>query len=415
MKTKWFFRLLMMAAIPSSLLLMIRCEEAAEQPGIYITTVSPRDITGTSAIGGGIITVQGDATPPYYGICWDTTEYPQINLDEHTGHYGDKNVKEFSDTMKNLSPDRTYYMCAYVVGDLGETKYGSVVKFTTIGEDSAPTVDTYLVTDIKPTSATGGGNVTSSGSSSVTRRGVCWSKSEEPLYIDDHTNDGAGLGSFTSNITLLESNTTYYLRAYAENQNYKVGYGQIVTFTTSALQGCSGITSVTDSRDGKVYPTIEIGNQCWLQQNMNYKTGNSWCYGDQVSNCDTYGRLYDWQTVLEVCPSGWHLPDLDEWIILIDYLGGYDIAGDKMKETGSTHWASPNTNSNSSGFTALPGGGRYFNGAYNNISINAYFWSRDEQHPGVDAKGVELYYNMSNVHIFTNKESYGFSARCLLN
>jgi uncharacterized protein (TIGR02145 family) len=118
---------------------------------------------------------------------------------------------------------------------------------------------------------------------------------------------------------------------------------------------CPGIPTVTYG--GQVYNTVQIGSQCWLKENLNYAVGNSWCYDDNSSNCDIYGRVYDWNTALTACPPGWHLPSDAEWDVIVNYLGGSSIAGGKMKEAGFAHWKLPNTGAtNESGFTALPGG-----------------------------------------------------------
>ena len=143
--------------------------------------------------------------------------------------------------------------------------------------------------------------------------------------------------------------------------------------------------TITDIRDGKVYPAIQIGSQCWLQKNMNYETGNSCCYDNNILNCDIYGRLYDWETALGICPSGWHLPSNKEWQALDGFLGGFSVAGGKMKSTGTIQtgtglWNDPNTGAtNESKFTGLPAGDRhYFYGSFENLSNLAAFWSSSE-------------------------------------
>ncbi len=176
---------------------------------------------------------------------------------------------------------------------------------------------------------------------------------------------------------------------------------------------CPGMPAITDTRDGQVYPTVQIGKQCWLQKNMNYKTGNSWCYNNDHSNCDTYGRLYDWKSALNACPPGWRLPTDGEWTTLITYLGGESIAGGKMKEAGTAHWKSPNTGAtNSSGFTALPGGYRYSNGDFNYLTSNALFWSSTES-SSTYAWYRKLYYDNEIVLRYNYHETNGFSCRCL--
>ncbi len=159
--------------------------------------------------------------------------------------------------------------------------------------------------------------------------------------------------------------------------------------------------------------TLKSGVQTWMAENLNYQTGNSWCYDTNTSNCNTYGRLYDWQTALGACPSGWHLPSDAEWTALTDFLGGESIAGGKMKEIGTAHWLSPNTEAtNSSGFTALPGGNRYFNGDFSSLAGSAYFWSLTENSSG-DAWYLLLGSNYERVYRHYGDKSSGFSARCI--
>lgn len=142
--------------------------------------------------------------------------------------------------------------------------------------------------------------------------------------------------------------------------------------------GCEGHTTFTDQRDGQTYNIVQIGNQCWFAENLNYETGNSWCYDNNVANCNTYGRLYDWQTALTACPTGWHLPSDEEWTELTSYLGSN--AGGKMKST--TGWESPNKDAtNSSGFSGLPGGFRDSDivqteiESFEWIGLDVYWWS----------------------------------------
>jgi len=185
--------------------------------------------------------------------------------------------------------------------------------------------------------------------------------------------------------------------------------GQYGTGTASGTP-CPGMPTITDPRDGQVYPTVKIGSQCWLQKNMNYKTGSSWCYDDNSTNCDTYGRLYDWETALNVCPKGWHLPSDEEWTVLTDYLGGKNVAGDKMKSTSG--WKNNGNGTNTSGFTALPGGYRNYSGYFSNLTCNAYFWSSTE-YSTTYAWCRYLNYNIEDVGRYLNYEINGFSCRCL--
>ena len=164
---------------------------------------------------------------------------------------------------------------------------------------------------------------------------------------------------------------------------------------------------------GQTYNTVLIGDQCWFKENLNYATGNSWCYDNDHAKCATYGRLYDWETALGVCPSGWHIPTDVEWTTLTNYLGGESVAGGKMKEAGYAHWLSPNTGAtNTSGFTALPGGYRSYHGYFYNLTEKANFWSSTES-TSAGAWYQYLFYDHDDVYRYSYSKTSGGSARCL--
>lgn len=284
------------------------------------------------------------------------------------------------------------------------------------GQQNAPVLSTTEVTEITTNTATSGGNITDDGGATVTARGVCWSTNENPTIDDNKTEDGTGAGSFTSSVTDLEPNTTYYLRAYATN-SAGTGYGSAMSFTTQ--EGSSGST-FTDPRDGKVYQTVVIGDQEWMAENLAYvpSSGNYWAYENVNANVETYGYLYDWQTALNVCPTGWHLPSDEEWTELTYYLGGSSIAGGKLKATGTIEavtglWYDPNTGAtNETGFTALPGGDRDGYGNFYFIGSNGYWWSATETSTDY-AWYRSMNYNRSDVYRGLNGKELGFSVRCL--
>ena len=173
---------------------------------------------------------------------------------------------------------------------------------------------------------------------------------------------------------------------------------------------CPGIPTIKDTRDGQVYPTVQIGAQCWLQKNMNYEIGNSWCYDNNPVNCATYGRLYDWNTALKVCPNGWHLPSDVEWTKLTDYLGGEDIAGGKMKSIGG--WSNNGNGSNSSGFNALPSGIRYPTEDFDVLMRNVIYWS-SSQFDASQGWTRMFYYSGEGIYRGADPKNFGFSCRCL--
>ncbi|MBW6498176.1 MAG: fibrobacter succinogenes major paralogous domain-containing protein [Bacteroidales bacterium] len=175
-----------------------------------------------------------------------------------------------------------------------------------------------------------------------------------------------------------------------------------------------------DSRDGRIYRTVTIDDQVWMAENLAFKPsgGNYWAYGNLNAYVETYGYLYDWQTALDVCPAEWRLPADAEWTQLIGFLGGEDVAGGKLKATGTIEagtglWHAPNTGAtNETGFTALPGGGRYHNGAFGSLGSYGIWWSATELDAG-KALYLSLGYNRSDVYRNNYDKGNGFAVRCL--
>jgi uncharacterized protein (TIGR02145 family) len=191
--------------------------------------------------------------------------------------------------------------------------------------------------------------------------------------------------------------------------------------------------TVTDM-DGNVYKTVKIGNQVWMAENLkttryndgtpipyvsdNYEwrnlTTGAYCYyKNDYSNNAIYGKLYNWYAVNtgKLAPKGWHVPTDTEWQTLVDYLGGEDAAGGKMKST--SFWESPNKGaSNSSGFTALPAGYRLYNGTFYGIGKYGSFWSSTESDTN-DAWYRSLNYDSSNAYRNNFYKDSGFSVRCV--
>ena len=295
-----------------------------------------------------------------------------------------------------------------------------------------PSVTTSYIFNINQSSAIGGGNVTSQGNSSIIERGICWSITKYPMISDPHTADGEGTGTFVSQITGLNSNTTYYVRAYASDSAC-TAYGNMVSFVAQDNGGggeyCPGLATVT--YEGQVYNTVQIGSQCWFRENLNVgvrKNGGSNqtnngqiekdCYYHEPGYCDIYGGLYRWEEMMQystlegaqgICPTGWHIPTGADWTTLTTYLGGANIAGGKIKEAGFAHWLLPNTGAtNESGFTGLPGG--HFSSVYFN-SLGAYgeWWSSTFG----ETNGLVLDTNSSGINQIVYHSDYGYSVRCI--
>lgn len=344
-----------------------------------------------------------------------------------------------------------YYDAIVYSGDV-EKDYGISVRCILDEEQDpvVPTVNTTAVhTQISFTSAIAGGIVTATGGADVTARGVCWSTLPLPTLADSHTVDGSGTGSFSSNITGLTAGTSYYVRAYATN-SVGTAYGNQVVFTTPDVsQACQGAPSVTDY-DGNIYNTVQIGNQCWMRENLrttHYADGTSIPVASTFSdiaclyvpdgNPDTCGYLYNWTALMHnasssstnpsgvqgVCPNGWHVPSSTEWTQLANYLSMYHICGSNNTNIAKS-LASPsgwNTYSetctvgndqdsnNSTGFSAFPVGFFIY---YNQLGGCACLWSATEIN-SVFACYLSLWYNRATMSNEEVMKYCGLSVRCL--
>jgi uncharacterized protein (TIGR02145 family) len=252
------------------------------------------------------------------------------------------------------------------------------------------------------------------------------------------TISGTASATFYAVLKGLSSGTTYYFRV-KEIISEDTTFGTDKSFVTtdpasSVICFNSGLTygSVTDI-DGNTYKTVEIGAQTWMAENLKttrYNDGTeiplklssllwedttslSYCYYNNDSI--VYGALYNWYTVNanDICPAGWHIPTDDEWTTLSSVLGGENVAGSKLKETGTTHWNSPNEGAtNESGFTALAGGYRSASGTYNNIKRYGYFWT-STGNTSTDAFCRYIYYVFNTLNQSSSNKMSGLSVRCI--
>ena len=193
-----------------------------------VTTSAVTNITPTTATGGGDVISDGGAPVITKGVCWSTSQYPTIYNSITTDG---SDTGNFTSSITGLMADTVYYVRAYATNSMG-TSYGKQVSFTTLS--FLPTVMTFPVGEITRSSAISGGDVTSSGGSKVTARGVCWNTSANPTTTNYKTNDGSGVGIYMSSINGLYPGTMYYLRAYATN-SAGTSYGDQVTFITQDL------------------------------------------------------------------------------------------------------------------------------------------------------------------------------------
>lgn len=207
---------------------------------------------------------------------------------------------------------------------------------------------------------------------------------------------------------------------------------QSLSFGSDTIRHVCGAT-FQDERDGHLYGTVKIGDQCWMKENLdlgaringNIDQANNgviekYCYDDNEANCDLYGGLYQWNEVTHytniegmrgICPSGWRMPKLSDWQELVSYLGGWESAGYYMKSTSG--WIAEGNGSNASGFTGLPGGfHNYASDAFTNQGSEAIFWLSTQINETVSYR-MDLYHYASWCYLNGGEIWHGFSVRCI--
>ena len=213
-----------------------------------VTTVSVTNITAKSAVCNVNITSNGGYNITACGVCWSATSATPTIADKHTSEV--VRSGEFAANVTNLSASTTYYVRAYATNENG-TSYGDTKTFTTT--DGLPAITTVSVTNITAKSAVCNANITSNGGYNITACGVCWSAiSATPTIADAHTSEVVHSGAFAANVTNLSASTTYYIRAYATNEN-GTSYGDTKTFTTT-----QGLPTVTTTDPGENITSTSI-------------------------------------------------------------------------------------------------------------------------------------------------------------
>ena len=346
-------------------------------------------------------------------------------------------------------------------------------------DQALPTVMTKAVPNITATNVICGGEVISDGGSVVSAKGVCWNTTGTPTISDNHTISGGGVGPFFSELQGLIIGKTYYLRSYAINST-GINYGLQVSFTVTGYDyqtwdgtspnpndalPCQGAATVTD-HEGNVYNTVQIGNQCWTRENMRCTTSpstgttileypaSSYSYTGKkayyvdgsAENTATYGLLYNWWAATDtfntvygetstdtnrnhsidvafsgyrrgICPTGWHVPSVEEYQQLLDYVGSQSSY---ICNNGRYSWALLSTTMwgwdpdqgdgcfatiNATGFSAVPAG----SGSHGSeFGMESRIWTSH----GSGERAVHL---MASIPSFcgTGHKSNGLSVRCL--
>jgi len=322
------------------------------------------------------------------------------------------------------------------------------VRDSAIATGSAQMVVTGDVESITTTSVSCGGTVNSGSGLVVTARGVCWSQMPNPTKEGSHTDCGSGMGTFIGSVIGLQPGTTYYIRAYATTE-LGTAYGYTQVFTTLNDTSACGTSTIYDY-DGHTYNTVKIGDQCWMKENLrttHYADGTTISMGYISSSTDAYyyvtngtseyGLLYNRVAVMHgvsnssnnpsnvrgICPVGWHVPSVAEWLQLTQYVGGqsqYCCANDMTyiaKALASKTGWSTSTNTcavgnepsanNATGFGALPAGSFYeTGGGIQQFGEAAFFWGTDGVRNLYSWRAiVTSYAGVANIN--------GYSVRCL--
>ncbi len=221
-------------------------EEAEASIVVYVNIYSPlvntfnvKEIAQTSAICGGEVTESKGSQVKERGICWSESTTPKISDYKKTSGEG---LGSFEATLEGLKQNTLYYVRAYATNDAG-TSYGTQQSFTTTANQTKPTVITADVTDVTTSSAVLGGNVTSDGYADVTERGIVYATSQNPTISNSKVSIGNGTGSFSTTVSGLAANTTYYVRTFAVNSQGIV-YGEEISFTTSKTMSPATVSTV---------------------------------------------------------------------------------------------------------------------------------------------------------------------------
>jgi uncharacterized protein (TIGR02145 family) len=393
-------------------LFVTQCKRFDVTRQIIVKTGEVSDITFNACVATGNLLDLGESGVNQHGFAWSTSPDPD-NVGEQCILLGEKSeTGGFEGTVTGLAPETEYYLWAFA-SDGSQRIHGDPVTFTTSQiPGDPPEVQTGNFVNIVPNAAEVEYNVMSDGGLPVIERGVCWNMEPEPTIDHARTNDGSGTGEYTTVLEGLSPATRYFIRAYAVNIA-GVGYGDQKEFSTPNEFG-----ELQDGRDGKVYATIQIGDQNWMAQNLNIGEMiegiiemtddgiiQKYCYENDPVNGDVFGGLYTWGEMINynlestqgICPEGWHIPSEEEWRQLEFHLGmseddlqlqgwrGEGI-GNLLKVHGNEFWNEPNNGANNgSGFSARGAGLGNGNGEFWVLRVYTGFWT---SHPDMWSRGL---------------------------
>ncbi len=304
-------------------------------------------------------------------------------------------------------------------------------------KDTLPVVESLTASIEDATHAALYGNVSDEGSDPVTSRGFCWAFHPDPSIDDNYFDHSSGAGLYTVHLGILPD-STYYARAYATN-SIGTAYGIQLEFSTVGTY----TGTFDDSRDGNNYRWVRIGTQIWMSENLAYLpevsppsvgahqeafyyvagyAGNDVQAAIATENYRKYGVLYNWKALQSACPSGWHTPSDNDWMILEEYLGmnvseleewDYRASGSVGKKIkSSTGWSEGGNGNNNSGLNILPAGGRNTNGEFAALGLRVTFRTGNAGGSTFNFSR-SLSYDNDGIHRGTAVHNSGLPARCI--
>jgi len=326
---------------------------------------------------------------------------------------------------------------------------------TSCTEKELPEVETNAVTNIDISEATFNASIKNDGGTDIIIKGFVWGL-EENITLSSNmgfSENGAGSNNYSHELTNLETETAYYVKAYATNE-IGTAYGDAISFTTLPEpwngEPCPDCETITDA-DGNLYRTVQMGNQCWLAENLkttkyndnetiqvvvdnnewkNLNTGACCVYNNEASNKDDYGMLYNNYAVEtgKLCPEGWHVATDNEWKTLEGFADSqYGIddevwhnegwrgsdTGRKLKTSDVWYSGTDEQGTDNFGFGAFPAGQRNAdNGAFERINEWGLWWAAKEQGE-TNVYRRHMSNHEDNIARFPSNPVSGYAVRCV--
>jgi uncharacterized protein (TIGR02145 family) len=399
-----------------------------------ILTGNPDSVTASSVQ----IKTNISKTGPYpilsKGVCWSTYSSPTLN-DNYI--IEESNGLEFKSIISDLIENTTYYIRSYATNKNG-TFYGNEKIFKT--RDGVPVISLRL-SDILANSVIIHGEITDDGGTDIITNGICWSETEAPTVFDNILIQDPG-GIIKDTLENLIENTEYHMRLFVINE-IDTFYSYEKKFIARDMSGI-----LIDSQDNNEYKWVIIGNQTWMAENLAatklndgseikyIESGSNWvnksnsskpayCYyhNDTIDNKEKYGALYNYATVQtgKVCPAGWHVPTVDDWWILVEYLeevhGPFAFSTPMFnpnEDYGTWEGMAPYLKSadgwngiDEYGFNGLPAGERWYtSGQFQGEGTLGAWWC-------IATYSAMSYLSGDNFEIYSADKTKGQSIRCI--